>query len=454
MLPRSQIKPLPLAVSLLPILALCATVTAAFAADPSPLTLRDAVQIALEKNPDLLKAGNQLEAGKSTLAQSRAEYLPAVNLSVSSTRLFDKSYNPVTGNSSPESSTSLNSSVSANVNLFKGFGDETNIAKLSSSVRAADAGRERLRQSITLQISAGFFEVASGRELVRVAEENLEAQKGQLTVVQGFFDAGRRALADVYQQQASVAQAEFDLITAQNALAVSRLNLFRLMGLPLDAAYDIAPPSDSLLAGPDLSDNPEALDVENSRPDLIQQQAQLDAAFLQIRYAEAGYYPVVSLNGQLGSGYGSRAKPSFGDQFGDINQSASFGLSLTLPLYDKGRTSLAVQQAKLQYESDRLTLANLKTQAALDIQQARLNLEAARKQLSASEAQVTFSKQALEATQERYRVGAATIIEVTQARAGLVQATGNRIKTAYKLIQARIALGFASGDINRELAKF
>jgi len=416
------------------------------AAEAKTLTLRDATELAIEHNISIRLATSQIEVGKLTYAQSKKALYPSANFDASTYRQFEEL------DISPSLRT-VSANVSANVNLFNGFADDANVSKQTYSLEATKLGYEQARRNLILQISAAYFDVATNQELVKIASENLDAQKAQLTLVEAYYSAGRRALADLYQQKASTAQAELDLLTAQNNLQVSRLNLFRQIGIAPDASYEIAAPSEKLIEvdySTDLAKLSEQ--AQSNRPDLKQQATQLEAARQSIRIAHAGSLPKLGLSGQIGSRYQSNAFGSFSDQFD--SRTTSIGLNLSIPLYDQSRTSLAVQQSKIALDNGQHTLSDLQRQVALEVEQAVLNLQSAVKQLAVSDTQVEFSQQSLAAMQERYNVGAATMVELTQARAQLVQASGNRIRTINKLLLARLSLGNATGDIDAVLAEF
>ena len=73
---------------------------------------------------------------------------------------------------------------------------------------------------------------------------------------------------------------------------------------------------------------------------------------------------------------------------------------------------------------------------------------AAQERLRAADAQVTAARQALTASQQRYRVGAATLLEVTQARATLTQAESALVSARYDVVFQRTRLAYAAGDID------
>jgi outer membrane protein len=407
------------------------------------LTIQQAVAVAVENNLDLRRSNNQLQISDISLTRSQSEYLPTLNLNTSTGRYFSSS--------SPMSN--LSTSLNANVNLFKGFSDRSTVEQQSHSLNAARFGADHLRQSLTLQVCTTFLDVVTRQELVQVATDNLLAERSQLTLTQGFYEAGKRAIADLYQQQAAVAQAELDSIVAQNNLQVARLELARKLGISLGSDTALTSPAAPALDGDLIGLSLAGLKEEamKNRSDLQEQAARITAASSSVKLSRAGYWPSLNLNASTGSSYRNDVPGSFSDQYTDRNLNSNFGFTLSLPIYDHSRTSLGVQQSILLVDQERIALEDKKRQIELEVEQAWLNYEGAIQQLRVSEAQEKFARQSLDAMTERYRVGASAMIELTQARSLHSRAIGNRIGAQNRLITTRLTLGYAVGAVEEEL---
>ena len=191
------------------------------------------------------------------------------------------------------------------------------------------------------------------------------------------------------------------------------------------------------------------------RADIKAQKMQIDAAQKQIRVARAEYWPSLSLSANAGSSYSSLYE--FGDfsyQFFDSKPNATIGLSLSIPIFDRSRTENSIAQANIQLANERLTLEHLKQEVTFQVQQAVLDYQMAMKQLKVAEAQLRFARQALEVAEERYNVGASTLVELSQSRAQYVEATNDRVKTHYNLLLNRVAIDYHQGDMDRMITLF
>ena len=139
---------------------------------------------------------------------------------------------------------------------------------------------------------------------------------------------------------------------------------------------------------------------------------------------------------------------SFSDQFTDQNISSSLGLNLSVPIFNRFQNRTAIQRAKVQYDNAKLALEDLQQNISLDVRQAYLDYITAEKTLEVTEKQEISAQQAFTAAQERYNVGAATLVELTQARATLVQAESDRIQGRYDFIFRKKLIDYYLGKLD------
>src|SRR5206468_405375 len=135
-----------------------------------------------------------------------------------------------------------------------------------------------------------------------------------------------------------------------------------------------------------------------------------------VKAANASKLPTISLTGGYNSGVSSAANASFLDQLNQ-RRGGSVGIGISIPIFDRGATQVATERAQIQEQNARLALATQRQQVALEVRRAYLDYDAARQQLAAADAQQKAAGLAVSTTQQRYQVGAATLVEVSQARA-------------------------------------
>lgn len=414
------------------------------------ITFDEAVNIALERNIELKKAANNVDVQAATVAQERASFLPNMTFSASPSRSFGLSFDQTAGRLISEQSDFMSVRANSGVNLFNGFADVASLSRARLNLEANDYTFDRQKQTVIFNVISNYLQVILDQEQVGIQEENVAAQQQQLTRIEEFTRVGTRPISDLYQQQATLANAELQLLNSEQAVQISEVRLLQVLELDPLQEYDFqAPTTDEVQLLPrDFDLNSLLIGAFDRRLDLKAQDARILAAGEGIRVARSGYFPSLSLNGGIGTSYSSQRQElifgpdgsllgrediPFGSQFRD-NRSGSLGFSLFIPVFDRLQTKTAIEQARVQYMNAQLDLQNLQQNVALDVRQAYLNYETAVKRLETTDKQLQAADQALQVEQERYNVGASTLVELTQARATFVQASSQRSQAVYQFI--------------------
>jgi len=421
-------------------------VTAAESAEALRLSLPQAVALALVDNPDFVLARHRQQSAAISVEATRGRYLPSLQGSVGAS----ENYQHQTAPGVPDQQQNADLQLTASINLFNGFADQAALDASRQQLQAADADLLRQRQILTFTVASRFITVLSDDELVQVAAQNLKNQQDLEQQIEAFQRAGVRSVTDLYQQQAATAQAEFNLVDARRNLQVAKLQLLQTLGRTPPTTIEVLPPGTQAFSAELENLDPGRIYAESlaSRPDLLAQQRQIDAARQQIRVARAGYLPSLDLQATGGTGYSSAGNGSFSGQLDD-NRGASLGLKLSIPIFDRDQTRTNVAQAQLSVADAATTLHKLQQQIGLEVGQALADYQRARQQLFAVGRQLDYARQALAASEARYRVGAMTWIEAANARTVYVQAQGDEIRARYSVLLQGLNVGFSRGDLEK-----
>ncbi len=419
------------------------------------LSLQQAVIIALKNNPGLTQQVNAVESAEISVSQQRTNLYPDLKIAATGSKRFDKAFDQTTSQSENRSFTSIGTELSSSLNLFNGFAD---IAALKSAELELGAVRETLsreEQTLVFETLSNFIQVLTDQALIHVEEENLEENRTLLESIETFYQAGRLPISDQYQQQAETKQAELDLLEAQRALNVSKLLLMQTMGLTPTVHYQVATPDFEKLSRPFADENLDQLTLLAlaNRPDVKAQQQQVEATQQQIRQSQAGHLPKVDLFASLASDYSSLADEThFSEQFMTDNLNSSVGISFSLPLFDRYLTRNKIAQAKIEQRNQQLTLKQTQLQLGLEISQAIQEYRTTQKRVDVVDSKLTSARQSFHAYEERYRVGASTLVELTQSRLQYVTAAFDQIQAKYNLVTQEIAVAYYLGNLEPLLA--
>jgi len=427
-----------------------------FAHAQQRITFEEAVRIALDQNPQLRQSANQLRLSEINVQSARAAFLPSLNLSTGTGTNFGLSFDTNVGELRTTANTRFNVNASTFLTLFNGFQSQANLRQSRLNVTSGDFGLERQRQLVVFQVASQFLAYIQAAEQIIVEQENLTAVQQLLSQIEEFVRVGTRPISDLYQQQAAVETAELRILQAEQLVQISEASLIQILRLDPLESYEFVVP--------DLTDAdfiPEAFDLEDlfmraqqQRGDLRAQEVAVQAAAQGIRIARSTMLPQLNFSAGAGTSYNSGIESiTFGDQL-DRNRSQSISFSVNLPIFNRLRTRSQVQRAQISYESAKIDVEATQQQIGVEVRQAYQDYLTAEKQLEVSQRQLEFREQALEAARERYNVGAATLVELTQAQSEFVQASQDAVAARYTIFVRKRLIRYYTGELDPALPLF
>ena len=425
---------------------------AAVAQDSRIITYEEAIRIALEQNAGLKQTENAALLGELDVRQARNQFVPNLNLSAQAGQSVGRSFSESQGTTIDTNARSANFNVNSGVTLFDGF---SNVASLRAAKLAGQASRldvTRGRETVVFTVASDYLALIQQQEQLRVQRENLSAQSTLGEQVQTYVDAGARTIADLYQQQANVAGARLAVVQAERASELAKVDLIDALQLDPRGAYEFEPPAVEAIAA--AGERPALMSLMDQalvkRADLIAGKARADAADQEVRVARGELWPTVSLSAGYGTSYNSASDTAFSDQL-DQRRGGSIGLSISIPIFDRGSARIDTRRAEIAADNARINLQSLHNNVGLQVRRAYLDFRSADEQLSAAEAQQKAAELAMQAVMDRYSAGAATLVEVSQARATQVQATSAAISARYAALFQRTLLDYYVGNLDAKI---
>lgn len=414
------------------------------------ITFQDAVRIALDQNTQLRQRVNQLRLSEIDVRSARAAYLPSFNLSTGGGTNFGLSFDTNVGELRTTANSRFNLNASSSVTLFDGFQRRSNLRQSRLNVTANDLNLDRQRQLVVFQVATQFLAYIQAREQIAIQQENLAAAQQLLAQIEEFVRVGTRPVSDLYQQQATVESAELAILQSEQQAQVSMANLLQILQLDPLGSYEFVVPEleDEYLVPEEFDLNDLISRARQQRGDLRALEISVLAAQQGLRAASGSMLPRLSFSAYAGTSYNSGIQAvDFGGQL-ERNRSESISLSLSVPVFNRLRTRTQKQRAQVSYENARLDVEATQQQVGVEVRQAYLNYVTAEKQLEVSQRQLVFRQQALDAARERYNVGAATLVELTQAQSDFVQASQDEIIARYTIFVNRRLIRYYTGELD------
>jgi outer membrane protein len=420
------------------------------AAETDPVTLAEAVRIAIERHPDVARARAAADALKGKIREVRAQALPDVSINGMFMRLRDPSLLNASGIDKfpPELRDAL---VPTGVNLFDyrvtvkqplyTAGKVGTALKLASvEAEGALTDIDRTEQDVALETVRAFYGVLWARQYERQVAETQRQKQQHADMARTRFQNGVATEVDVLRLEVAVANGQPDLARAQNAVRQSRALLNYYLGRPIDAPTEVSGAfNDKAWEEPDL----EALTAEamRQRPELVRLRIAERSAAVQLKLARAE----------------NRMRADFAADYGIMSRLPSnlvnskftrwdFSINFTLPVFDGFKRSGMIYQAVAAQRSTRLEREKAEQQVRLALQQGLDEIAAARETVLAARANLQQAEKVLEMTENNYKYGAATPLDILDSQTAVSVARTNLLRGLYDQSLARAGLRWAMGS--------
>ena len=410
------------------------TVTAAEAgvAPDSVLSLDRAIEIALAYNPNVVQARQSVVVAKYQYRSALAGYAPGLSA--------DAGYQRATGNVPGQSpSNKSHNSYSADVNgsilLFDFWKTPSAVKQARAKYSAAEQSLNATINDTTYQVNLAYYGLTKAKALENVALDTVRQYQVHLDQTQELFNVGRRIKYDVTKAEVDLGNARLSLISAQNTVQTSRATLNLSIGLAEATSYQTVEPP---LENADY--NLEALmaKAREQNPQLRSLIALETAANAAVNQSISSLFPVITF------GAGANWK---GTNF-PLVWNWAFGPTLQWNIFDGLRNLNNIDQATALLRTARAQRAALEQQIYLDLSTAVAKLQNARHSLTLSDLIVQQAQENLNLVDERFRVGRASSVELTDAQVALTSARASQVQARYDyqtaVAQAKHAIGGGS----------
>lgn len=409
------------------------------------------MQYAYEQNIELKQSRLSLESSQIDTKNAKAKFFPNLSAGVSyqytNTPFQETTGNNldnyiITGNSgSDKNQLSGSYNLRSSLTLFNG-GKLLNQVKSSKiAEEMQNASLEETFDNIESAIVTGYLQILYAQESVRINENTVEVSKAQCERGEKLKNAGSLSESDYAQLVSQYSNDKYQLVVSQNTLAQNILTLKQLLELGIDETIEIETPeldaTDVLT--PIASLNEIYQTALLCLPSIKYSELNIAAAKLDIKSAQSGYYPSLSLSAGVSTGHLSTSDGKTGSQMKN-KLSESIGLSLSIPIYSNRDTRSAVSKARIAATTAELELESTKKTLLSDIENLCLDVKAAQEQYVSAQEQEKASQASYDLIQEKFNRGMANTLELLTEKNNLLSAEQQVLQAKYMAILNRLLL--------------
>lgn len=409
-------------------------VPAVLAAQQSPsVRLDEAIRLARGVRPAVVQARTNLQNADAQVRSARGAYLPSLNASTTGTTSFSEgaaTVNPNTGQlqRANTTNTSVNLGLSASLDLFTGFRRGADRRAAGATRGAAEASLTDAEYQSELAVTQQFFDALAAQQLVRVRQAGVRRAEEQLALAVAKLRVGSATRSDSLRSLVNLGNARLALVQARSDVAARQAGLGRLLG----ETRRVAAEDDSAFYAvlPALDTAAVLSEAEARSPRVQSTAATARAARAQLSAARSTYWPTLALSGS--TRWNGNSSGNY-----DLSAQRQLSLGLSWALFDGFQreqgvvarlSSLDVAEANAA-DARRELMASLTTQLAA--------LDAAGLRIEITGTSVAAAAEDLRVVNERYRVGAATILDVLTSQESLAQAEVDAISARFDYLRAK-----------------
>ncbi len=396
------------------------------------VTLREALELSRAHAPAMVAAEGAVDMAEAGLLQVRGTLLPSLTANGVFSNSSNERFDQTTGRLVSQNYTAQ---LQAGYDLFTGGRRFAQLRGAGADVDAAEAAQRAQWFTTTLATTQAFYAAAAAEDIVRAAGQRLERARQQMEFAQTRLEIGTATQSDALRAELEVGNAEIALIDAESALRNAMLQLGRQIGVAeAVGAAPAALPTDAPPLPPLAELRERAL---QSSPQVRAAEATLASRTADRLESYLAFAPSLRLTG----GY-----DWFSFDFPPREQSWNLRLTASLPLFNNFNREAAIERANASRRTAQAQARDAAIAVGAAVEAAATEVTSAERRVMIAERAVELAREDLRVQEERYQIGAATILDLQTSQVALTDAEIAAVRTRQDLGTAIAQLEAVLGE--------
>jgi outer membrane protein len=391
------------------------------------IALTEALRRAERIQPATVSARGTARNADAQQRSAYAAFLPNLNANSNASSSVSEGSDPFDGRTRKSVSVGLSGSV----DLWTGLRRGADIAAANANDRSAQAGMVTARFSVQQQTTAAFLDALAARQTVEVRASSVRRAQEQLKVSVAKLRAGSTTRSDSLRSEVNLGNARIQLLNAEIQQATAEANLGRLVGATGRVAAEDDPAFGTMVA---IDTTGLRAEAHAGAPGVLSAEANADAAKAQLRAAYSAYSPTLNLSGNYSFSGGG---PNFA---ADLFNSRSLSLGLSWPIFNRFQREQTVATRHSSVDLAEAQAGEARRAVDANLTQRLTELTAATLRIEISRASVQAANEDLRVIGERYRLGAATIVDLLTSQESLTQAEVDAVNARFDYLRSKAQL--------------
>ncbi len=435
-------------------------------------TLQECVDYAFKNNISIKQTALDTRLAEIDKSSAVGSFLPTINGNASHSWNIGLNQNITTGLLENQTTQFTAAGANIGINLYSGLQSQNRLRRSNLAIIAAQYQLTKMQDDVSLNVANAFLQILFNKENLKVQKEQLANNTKQQERTQELVNAGSVPRGDLLDMKATVATSKQAVITAENALLISKLSLAQLLQLEDFKEFDIVDTDYEAPESTVINESPESIfqKAKEVRVELKIAKANLEVAEKDVRIARGAYQPslqgfysfstraaysdrVVGLTPDLSNpnsvigtvdGTGQNVlqqnflpilagpAPLF-DQFSN-NKGHSFGLQLNIPVLNGFSARNGVERSKVALERSKIAYSQTELDLERNVYTAFTDANGALNAYESSAVALEAREEAFNYAKEKYAVGIMNAFDFNQAQTLFTNAQSEVLRTKYDYI--------------------
>lgn len=420
-----------------------------------PLSMAEAIYIAVEQNPEIKAAQFQVDAVKSNSVKAQSGFYPQLYFAQSFKRttnpmwafgtklnqgvITQADFNPVSLND-PDAINNFASNFLLSWSIYEGGRTKIGWEQAKQNLSIASLTLERTRQNVIARTAAAYVGLVLAQKNIMVTNQALETSNANLNMIRSRYKSGFVVKSDLLRAMVHIADLEQQQLLAESRFKINETMLNASMG---SGEANPLNPVTPLTIGAEINGTIDTW-IETAlskRPEMENLRLEEEIAKKEVDKSRAGHYPDVNLVGnyEINS-----------EDFSDSADNYTLGAVVRVNIFSGNRISEETKAAKSMLGRVQEMQKSLELGILVQAREAFLKAKSARERIRVAKIAVDQAEEGLRIVKNRYNNGLLTIVGLLDAELARQQAHTNYFKALHDYKVARIELALASGTIDAD----
>lgn len=400
--------------------------------------LEKCISYATSNNLDLKTSNLSLIQSEINKNQSKYSYLPSLNAGATHGYNWGQSIDPFTNQFASDRVRSNSMYVSSNVTLFSGLRNYYTTQKTNSEFLVQQYNQKIQLRDLKIDVSGLFLQTLMNYKTIEIVQEQIAYSVEQTKRIKLLLEQKHKTNYDLLEVESQLGLDSLALIKAQNEYALSVMRLKQFLNIKTDINFEI----DTAFSINENANTLTNINYSKLEENLLVNE-QINTQAQNIKIAQSGRYPSLTLSASLGSGYSGNNTELVGTEYlpkpFNIQTKENFyqttTLSLNIPIFNGNQVNSQIQLANI--ELDKAEIQKEKTLLEIEnkIEQLKIEIDNADSQIHATEKVLNSLQQNFKVATLKYEEGAINYSQFLEVKNKL-------IKTEMELLQAQFEYTF------------